>query len=133
MGKVSFKNPYFLSGAYENRSQNIEFSFRLDNGLTLSQFCNKLNFEIHNSFVKEELMYRKKLAFETDFNFIDQMQKLNDNKRNLERPILNVIKKGPEDYEIIDNVESLFFNIFIKCNGIFNKISKRYNFKNIEA
>lgn len=133
MGKVSYKNPYFLSGAYENRSENIEFILRLDNGLTLSQFCNKLNFEIHNSFVKEELLYRKKLAFDTDFNFIEQMQKLNDNKRNLERPILNVIKKGPEDYEIIDNVESLFFNIFINCNGIFNNKSKRYKFKNIEA
>ena len=133
MGKVSYKNPYFLSGAYENRSQNIEFSLRLDNGLTLSQFCNKLNFEIHNSFVKEELLYRKKLAFCTDCEFIEQMQKLNDNKRNLERPILNVIKKGPELYEIIDNVESLFFNIFIKCNGIFDNTSKRFNFQNIEA
>ena len=133
MGKVSFKNPYFLSGAYENRSENIEFSLHLDNGLTLSQFCNKLNFEIHNSFVKEELLYRKKLAFETDFKFIEQMQKLNDNNRNLERPLLNVIKKGPEDYEIIDNLESLFFNIFIKCNGLYNNISKRFSFQNIES
>ena len=133
MGKISYKNPYFLSGAYANRAENIEFNLRLENGLTLSQFCNKINFEIHNSFVKEEILYRQKLAYENDKNFMDQMQVFNEIKSNVDRPLLNVIKKGPYEYEIIDKIDSLFQNIFKKCHGHFNELTQRFQFKKIDA
>lgn len=133
MGKISYKNPYFLSGAYANRAENIEFNLRLDNGLTLSQFCNKINFEIHNSFVKEEILYRQKLANENATNFMDQMQVFNEIKSNVDRPLLNVIKKSPDEYEIIDKIDSLFQNIFKKCHGNFNSLTQRFQLKNIDA
>jgi len=94
MGTVRFKNPFY-GAIYENRSEFIDFNLRLVNGLTLKHFCAKLNFEIHNSFIREEFLFRQKLAFCTDATFVSQMQKINDKKWKIVRPVLNVIKKAP--------------------------------------
>jgi hypothetical protein len=131
MGQVRFKNPFF-GAIYENRKEFIDFNLRLVNGLTLKHFCAKLNFEIHNSFVREEFLFRQKLAFCTEANFISEMQALNDKKWRIERPILNVVKKAPNSYEVIDRIDSVFKDWFIRCNGTFDSQTQRFIFKNIE-
>ena len=131
MGQVRFKNPFF-GAIYENRKEFIDFNLRLVNGLTLKHFCAKLNFEIHNSFVREEFLFRQKLAFCTEADFISEMQALNDKKWRIERPILNVVKKAPNSYEVIDRIDSVFKDWFIRCNGTFDSQTQRFIFKNIE-
>ena len=131
MGQVRFKNPFF-GAIYENRKEFIDFNLRLVNGLTLKHFCAKLNFEIHNSFVREEFLFRQKLAFCTEANFISEMQALNDKKWRIERPILNVVKKAPNSYEVIDRIDSVFKDWFIRCNGTFDSKTQRFLFKKID-
>jgi hypothetical protein len=117
MGHICFKNPFF-GAIYENRKEFIVFNLRLVNGLTLKHFCAKLNFEKHKSFVREEFFFHQKLAFCTDADFISEMQAKNDEKWRIERPILNVVKKGPNSYEVIDRIDSVFKDWFIRCNEI---------------
>jgi hypothetical protein len=81
---------------YENRTEFIEFEIRIDNGVDLSQFCSKLNYEIQNNFIKTEFLFRQKLAFSTDTDFIQEMQFINDYKKDFKRPLLNVLKSEPD-------------------------------------
>lgn len=131
MGTVRFKNPFY-GDIYENRSEFIDFNLRLVNGLTLKHFCAKLNFEIHKSFIREEFLFRQKLAFCTDAAFVSQMQKLNDKKWKIVRPVLNVIKKAPNSYEVIDGIDSCFKEWFLRSHGKYDSLKQRFIFENID-
>jgi hypothetical protein len=72
------------------------------------------------------------LAFCTDADFISEMQAINDKKWRIERPILNVVKKWPNSYEVIDRIDSVFKDWFIRCNGTFDNQIQRFFLKNIE-
>ena len=60
-------------------------------------------------------LFRQKLAFCTDAAFVSQMQKLNDKKWKIVRPVLNVIKKAPNSYEVIDGIDSCFKEWFLNA------------------
>lgn len=134
LGTIVFKNPFFGS-VYENRAEFIEFEFRIENGVDLSQFCSKLNFQIQNNFIKTEYFFRQKLAFSRDADFIQEMQLINDSKKDVisgRRPLLNVLKSGPSYYEVIDNNDSIFMKLFVNAGGTFNVEKSRFIFSNID-
>jgi hypothetical protein len=131
LGSIIFKNPFFGS-VYENRTEFIEFEIRIDNGVDLSQFCSKLNYEIQNNFIKTEFLFRQKLAFSTDTDFIQEMQFINDNKKDFKRPLLNVLKSEPDYYEVIDKNDSIFMKLFSNAGGTYSFEKSRFIFKNID-
>ena len=131
MGTISFKNPFF-GDIYENRDETISFNFLIENGCDLKNFCSKLNFEIQNHFIKHEFLYRQKLAFEKDETLIQKIQLINDRKVTLKKPILNVLKKGPKKYEILEKNDSIFGSIFLKGGGYFDNQNSRFKFVSID-
>ena len=130
LGKVSFKNPYFGS-IYENRTEKIEFDLTLENGISLKEFCDTLNYEIENNFIKSEYLYRQKISYESDQQELKKLADLNTAKKDQKRPILNVLKKE-NLFEIIDTAESVFNNKFIKSGGVYDAKLFRYRFANLD-
>jgi len=131
LGSVIFKNPFFGS-VYENRDEFIEFELRIENGIDLKHFCSKLNFEIQNNFIKSEYLFRQKLAFNCDEEFIQEMQQINDNKKDFKKPLLNVLKLAPNNYEVIDKSDSVFMKLFANAGGQYSNEKSRFIFKNID-
>jgi hypothetical protein len=131
LGSIIFKNPFFGS-VYENRAEFIEFELRIENGVDLKRFCSKLNFEIQNNFIKSEFLFRQKLAFNREEDFIQEMQLINDNKKDFKKPLLNVLKRAPNNYEVIDKSDSIFMKLFANAGGNYSKEKSRFIFKNIE-
>jgi hypothetical protein len=132
MGKISFKNPFF-GNIYEYRTENIEFALSIENGISLKDFCEKINYEILNNCIKTEYLYRQKLAFNLDERRAQAMKLINDSKFKEKKPFLNVLKLSFKRFVVIDTSNSVFKEIFIKCGGHYDYNSKNYVFKNLKS
>ena len=60
------------------------------------------------------------------------MQKINDKKWKIVRPVLNVIKKAPNSYEVIDGIDSCFKEWFLRSHGKYDSLKQRFIFENID-
>jgi len=60
------------------------------------------------------------------------MQAINDKKWQIEKPLLNVLKKRKNSYEVIDRIDSVFKDWFLRSKGTYDTETKRFIFKNIE-
>jgi hypothetical protein len=134
LGKITFKNPLHGNNFYENRKESIAFNLSVQNGIALEQFCNALNYEIENNFIKEEYIYRYKLAYECSEDIVETLHKLNNEKKNQKRPILNILKKNKPivQYDLIDKLESPFKEKFFKYGAIYDLLKTRYTFMSID-
>jgi len=131
MGKISFKNPFFGS-LYENRDEYIDFSLSIENGISLKDFCEKLNYEIQNNFIKTEYMLRHKIAHNFDKKFTQAMHVTNTTKVSHKRPILNILKISNKRFVVNDILESSFSLIFYECGGIFDYNLSQFVFRNLD-
>jgi hypothetical protein len=60
------------------------------------------------------------------------MQQINDNKKDFKKPLLNVFKLAPNNYEIIDKSNSIFMKLFANAGGQYSNEKSRFIFKNID-
>jgi len=131
MGTVSFKNPFF-GCFYENRAENIEFSLAIENGISLKDFCEKLNYEIQNNCIKAEYLFRQKLAFNLTNEEAVSLHLINEVKHLQLKPLFNVLKISNNRFEIVDLLQSSFRDIFFECEGLFNNERNCFVFKNLD-
>ena len=129
MGRVLFKNP-FCGDYYQNREQNVEFTLSIENGITLKDFCEKLNYEIQNNCIKTEYLFRQKIAHNTDKETLDAINLSNERNFLQYKPILNVLKHSNSHFEVIANMQSSFRDSLFSSGAIF--LSNRYTFNNID-
>ena len=133
LGTIKYKNPMYGNNFYENRKERLEVNSSVQNGIGLEEFCHILNYEIENNFIKEEYLYRYKLAYECSEDIIEKLHIINNEKKNQSRPILNILKQTEPflRYEIIDKIESPFKAKFFKCGAIYDLLKNRYAFGSI--
>jgi len=131
MGKISFKNPFY-GNIYDNRIENIEFSFDIENGISLKDFCEKVNYEIQNNCIKNEYLFRQAIAYNFDQKITNLMHLTNMAKNLSNRPFLNVLKISSSRYEVIDLEKSIFCDFFFECGAFFDSNLSRFVFKNLE-
>ena len=122
MGRVSFGNPFY-GNFYDNR---------IENGLSLKDFCEKLNYEIQNNCIRTEYLFRQKIAFNLAQDIVIPMHLTNESKRLQQIFSLNVLKISNSHYEVLDLLQSSLRELLFECDGIFSQERNRFFFKNLD-